>query len=71
MTILAGTNEQQKKILVKVLVRVRDDLHKFNPFIEDLKQIKDIDIEQFSQSKIVISGKARPTGEKERRKMSS
>ena len=67
MTIPAGTSERQKKILEKVLVKVQEDLHEFNPFIQDFKQIMDIDDEQLGQGKIVISAKARPTGEHERR----
>ena len=67
MTIPAGASERQKKILEQVLVKVQDDLHKFNPYIRDFKQIMDIDDEQLGQGKIVISAKSRPTGEHERR----
>jgi hypothetical protein len=66
MTIPAGASERKKKILEKVLVKVQDDLHKFNPFIRDFKQIMDIDDDQLGQGKIVISAKSRPTGEHER-----
>ena len=67
MTIPAGTSERQKKILQQVLVKVQDDLHKFNPFVRDFKQIAEIDKDELGQGKIVISAKARPTGEHERR----
>ena len=67
MTIPHGASERQKKILEQVLVKVQDDLHKFNPYIHDFKQIIDIDDEQLGQGKIVISAKSRPTGEHERR----
>ena len=67
MTIPAGTSERQKKILQQVLVKVQDDLHKFNPFIRDFKQIAEIDDAELGQGKIIISAKARPTGEHERR----
>ena len=66
MTIPAGTSERQKKILQQVLVKVQDDLHKFNPFVRDFKQIAEIDEDELGQGKIVISAKARPTGEHER-----
>ena len=67
MTIPAGTSERQKKILQQVLVKVQDDLHKFNPFVRDFKQIAEIDDAELGQGKIIISAKARPTGEHERR----
>ena len=67
MTIPAGTSDRQKKILQQVLVKVQDDLHKFNPFVHDFKQIAEIDEDELGQGKIVISAKARPTGEHERR----
>ena len=67
MTIPAGTSKRQKKILEQVLVKVQTDLHKYNPFVQDFKQIMDIDEAELGQGKIVISAKARPTGEHERR----
>ena len=67
MSIPAGTSERQKKILQQVLVKVQDDLHKFNPFVRDFKQIAEIDDAELGQGKIIISAKARPTGEHERR----
>ena len=67
MTLPAGMSERQKKILQQVLVKVQTDLHKCNPFVQDFKQIIDIDEAELGQGKIVISAKARPTGEHERR----
>ena len=67
MTIAAGTSEKQRKILQQVLVKVQSDLHKYNPFVRDFKQIVDMDEAELGQGKIVISAKARPTGEHERR----
>ena len=67
MTIPAGTSKRQKKILEQVLVKVQTDLHKYNPFVQDFKQIMDIDEAELGQGKIIISAKARPTGEHERR----
>ena len=46
---------------------MQDTLHKVNPFIKDFKQIKDIPINELEHGKIVISAKARPMGEHERR----
>ena len=66
MTIPAGTSERQKKILEQVLVKVQTDLHKCNPFVQDFKQIMDIDEAELGQGKIIVSTKARPTVEHER-----
>ena len=67
MTIPAGTSEKQKNILKKVLHQVQKDLHKFNPFVRDFKQIMEIPDTDLAEGKIVISAKARPTEEHERR----
>ena len=67
MTIPAGTSIRQKKILQQVLVKVQNDLHQFNPFVHDFKQIVDIPETELGEAKIVISAKARPFGEHERR----
>ena len=67
MTIPAGTSTRQKKILQEVLVKVQNDLHQFNPFVQDFKQIVDIPETELGEAKIVISAKARPSGEHERR----
>ena len=67
MMIPVGTSDRQKKILEQVLVKVQDDLHKFNPYVRDFKQIIELDEDQLGQGKIVISAKARPTGQHERR----
>ena len=67
MTIPAGTSTRQRKILQQVLVKVQNDLHQFNPFVRDFKQIVEIPETELGEAKIVISAKARPIGEHERR----
>ena len=67
MTIPAGSSETQKTILKKVLHKVQTELHKFNPFVRDFKQIMEIPDTDLGEGKIVISAKARPNGEHERR----
>ena len=67
MTIPAGTSGRQRKILQQVLVKVQNELHQFNPFVRDFKQIVDIPETELGEAKIVISAKARPNGEHERR----
>ena len=67
MTIPAGLSKRQQKVLEQVLIKVQEDLHEYNPFVRDFKQIVEIDEAELGQGKIVISAKARPTGEHERR----
>ena len=67
MTIPAGTSKKQKDILKKVLHQIQTDLHEFNPFVRDFKQIMEIPDTDIGEGKIVISAKARPNGEHERR----
>ena len=67
MFIPGNMSEPQKKILKEILEKVQQDLHSHNPFIQDFKQITDMDVDQLGQGKIVISAKKKPTGEHERR----
>ena len=67
MIIPAGTSEKQKNILKKVLHQVQVELHKVNPFVRDFKQIMEIPDTDLGEGKIVLSTKARPNGEHERR----
>ena len=67
MVIPANMSNAQQKILESVLIKIQNLLHKHNPFVMDFKQIIEIPSEELGQLKIVISAKARPTGEHERR----
>ena len=67
MTVPAGMSKPQQKILEGVLSKVQSDLHRSNPYIQDFKQIMEINEEELSEGKIVISAKATPAGEHERR----
>ena len=67
LTIPAGSSQTQKDIIKKVLHKVQMELHKFNPFVRDFKQIMEIPDTDLGEGKIVISAKARPNGEHERR----
>ena len=67
MTIPASTSKPQKKVLEGVLCKVQNVLHVHNPFIKDFKQILEIPAEELGHGKIVISAKARPSEEHERR----
>jgi hypothetical protein len=67
MTIPANMSSSQKRTLEKVLKTVQDVIHNVNPFVKDFKQIIDIPADELGQGKIVLSAKARPSGEHERR----
>ena len=67
MSIPENISTKQKEILKDVLQVVQKALHKHNPFIRDLKQIKDIPTEELEEGKLIISAKNRPVGEHERR----
>ena len=67
MTLQPKMSKKQKHMLENVLKKVESDLHVSNPFIKDFKQIMEIPEEDLNQGLIVISAKARPTGEHERR----
>ena len=67
MTIPTNMSNPQKKVLKTVLEKVQEDLHKHNPFVRDFKQIINIPEKDLDHGKIVISAKARPTGEHKRR----
>ena len=67
MTIQSSMSSSQKRILESVLKTVQEVIHKVNPFVKDFKQIMDIPADELGQGKIVISAKARPNGEHERR----
>ena len=67
MYIPAHMSGPQKVLLEGVLATVQQELHNHNPFVRDFKQIMEIGEDQLGQGKIVISAKARPVGEHERR----
>jgi hypothetical protein len=67
MTIPSSMSSSQKRILESVLKTVQEVIHNVNPFVKDFKQIMDIPPDELGQGKIVISAKARPNGEHERR----
>ena len=67
MTIPANMSKAKKNVLERVLTKVQNLLHSHNPFVHDFKQIIEIPVEELGQGKLVISAKARPKGEHERR----
>ena len=67
MTIPASLTSHQKKILEQLLTKIQKVLHTNNPFVKDFKQVIEIPIEELQQGKIVISAKAKPREEHQRR----
>ena len=67
MTIPANMTKSQKKILEHLLQKIQSILHKHNPFVKDFKQVLDIPSDDLLLGKIVITAKARPIGEHQRR----
>ena len=67
MTVPASMSKSQRRILEGVLKTVQGVRHNVNPFVKDFKQIMEIPAEELENEKIIISAKARPSGEHERR----
>ena len=67
MVIPANMSHAQKRVIENILTKIQKLLHNLNPFVQDFKQVIEIPIEEFGHGKIVISAKARPTGEHKRR----
>jgi hypothetical protein len=67
MTIPPSMSKPQKHVLKQVLAKVQNELHNHNPFVQDFKQVMEIPVEELGQGKIIISAKALPAREHERR----
>ena len=67
MTIPANMSKSQKKIMEQLLLKIQSILHKHNPFVKDFKQVLDIPSDDLLLGKLVITAKARPQGEHQRR----
>lgn len=67
MNIPTSTTKLQKKRLETILEDVIEDLHEYNPFVKDFKQIMKLPNQDLQRGKIVISAKCHPREEHERR----
>ena len=67
MNIPTSTTKLQKKRLETILEDVTEDLHEYNPFVKDFKQIMKLPDQELQRGKIVISAKCHPREEHERR----
>ena len=62
-----GISDQEKIKLQSILQNLQDALKACNPYVRDFRQIITIPDEQLASGRLVISAKARPQGEHERR----
>ena len=67
MYVPKGLTEKQKMCLSRIMKKLQTMLLDVNPFVKDFVQICEIPDEEISEGKLVISCKARPEGEHERR----
>ena len=67
LTVPAGISAQEKSKLWTLLHRLQDALKDCNPYVRDFRQIISIPDEEMANGQLVISAKARPQGEHERR----
>ena len=67
LTVPASITAQEKSKLRTLLQELQDTLRESNPFVRDFCQIISIPDDQLTNCQLVISAKARPQGEHERR----
>ena len=67
MSLPSGMSAGNKQKIKQVLEKVQEDLHEYNPYVQDFLQIKELPEEQLQQGNIVISAKHRSEGEHVRR----
>merc|ERR1712002_736500 len=67
LTVPASITAQEKSKLRTLLQKLQETLRESNPFVRDFCQIISIPDDQLSNCQLVISAKARPQGEHERR----
>ena len=67
LTVPASISAQEKTQLWTLLHRLQDALKDCNPYVRDFRQIISIPDEELTNCRLVITAKARPQGEHERR----
>lgn len=67
LTVPRGISAQEKIKLKTLLQMLQDNLKDCNPFVRDFRQIISLPDEELANGRLVISAKARPQGEHERR----
>ena len=67
LTLPAGITEREKHVLKSILLTLQDALKVCNPYVKDFRQIINIPDEQLGSARLIISAKARPQGQQERR----
>ena len=67
LTVPENISDHEKSELFSILHQLQDTLKLCNPYIRDFRQIIQIADEDMTNGRLVISAKARPQGEHERR----
>ena len=62
-----GLSQKQRQCLAKVMEKLQSMMCEVNPYVKDFLQICEIPDEEIKDGKLVISCKARPEGQHERR----
>ena len=58
---------QERQIVNSIVENLQEDLKKINPFVKDFRQIVELNPDDLQGGKLIISAKARPQDEHERR----
>ena len=67
MSLPMSLSEKQRKTLTKIMKKLQDLMFEVNPYVKDFLHIAEIPDDDLKEGKLVISCKARPDGEHERR----
>ena len=67
MSLPTGISRQDQQVLIGLLKKLQEAIKEVNPFARDFKMICEIPEDELTEGKVVLSVKARPQGEHERR----
>ena len=67
MQIPASLSLEEKQFVNAIVENLQEDLKQINPFVKDFRQIVELSPDDLQGGRLVISAKARPQGEHERR----
>ena len=67
MSLPTSVTPNQQRVLVGLLKKLQEELKTVNPFVKDFKLICEIPEAELTDGKVVLSARARPQGEHERR----
>ena len=67
MSLPTGISRQDQDVLINLLKKLQTEIKETNPYARDFKMISEIPQDDLTEGKVVLSVKARPQGEHERR----